>query len=278
MVHGQLEVQAVGARNLKSVQTLGKMDPYMTLRIDTTKLRTRTLKNAHREPSWNETFKFNIIDNQTLLNIEIFNDDVGTDSMIGCTVIDLSKAFKEGVHDSFFPITNAKGQQMGEIRLVIYFRPLALPNGQNLAGQPIVQHVLPVQPVQQQPQPTYIIASSPPPHQPQVIFAQPPQQLPVFNGNPQQGYPPQQGYAPPPQGYPLPPQGYAPPPQGYSLPPQGYAPPQQGYPLPPQGYAPPPQGYPPSQGYAPPSQGYAPPPQGYPPQSGYAAPGYPGYR
>jgi tRNA A-37 threonylcarbamoyl transferase component Bud32 len=44
-------------------------------------------------------------------------------------------------------------------------------------------------------------------------------------GQPQQGYPPQQGYGQPPQ------QGYGQPPQGYGQPPQGY--PQQ----PPQGYA-----------------------------------------
>ena len=55
---------------------------------------------------------------------QVLNDDIGSDSMIGCTAIDLNKAFKEGVHDSFFPITNPKGQHTGEIRLVIYFRPL----------------------------------------------------------------------------------------------------------------------------------------------------------
>jgi len=79
-----------------------------------------------------------------------------------------------------------------------------------------------------------------------------------------QGYPPQQGYTPPPQGFVLPPQpGYAPLPQGFAPPTQpGYAPLPQGFaPSPQPGYAPPPDFTQPPQGFVPPQQGFVPPPQ-----------------
>ncbi|XP_059160379.1 cell death-inducing p53-target protein 1 homolog [Physella acuta] len=87
---------------------------------------------------------------------------------------------------------------------------------------------------------------------------------PPYPGSPEekgnQGYPPTDGYYPPPQQ----PEYY--PPQG------GYAPPQAGYPPllasypPPQGDYPPPQGgYPPPPGYPPLQAGYPPPQAGYPP-------------
>lgn len=256
------------------------MDPFVVLRVGETKRRTKTAKSGGRNPNFNEKLEFSIIDGQNQLYLELFDEETVSNDQIGHAILDLNGVYQKGIYDGWVKLfAQESGKPAGELRVVIYFRPIqgvGLQNQQSQSqaqtntaqqrpSQPTPVAIAPVAVAQVQPQ---VVAV-----QPQYIAAAPVAQMaqPIAYGSPQVQYVPQMvpmqvGYPPQPQ-----PQMYAAPPPGYPGQP-GVV--YQGQPMMQPGYAP--QGYAP-QGYAP--QGY--PPQGYPPQQQQqygAQPGYPGYR
>lgn len=251
---GELTVTLEFATNLKDKDWFGKQDPYCLLTVGGQTLRSKTATDGGKNPVWNQTFKFNLI-NENDLVITCKDEDVSADDLIGTGRAQLARARTAGTDRQSVPMMSKNGKQHGHVQITLNFvRNSALsggaPHGVNAP-------------------PAYGGYAAPPQYQ--AYGMPPPYQAPYGQPAPY-GYPPQQGYgAPPPQYGAPPPQGYAP--QGYGQPPPGQYPPQQGYGAPPPQYgAPPPQnwGQPPPGQYPPPGQpGYgAPPPQGgahYPP-------------
>nr|KAJ3417974.1 hypothetical protein HK105_000527 [Polyrhizophydium stewartii] len=121
MVHGVLDVHAVAARDLKKTKLIGKINPYLTMRIDQIKQRTQAHSQTN-DPSFNEHFKFDIIDGQDKLYLELFDDKTGPDAEIGTAVVDLSKTFASGTFDAWVQLQRPHtGQPSGEVRLVLQF-------------------------------------------------------------------------------------------------------------------------------------------------------------
>eukprot|EP01119_Soliformovum_irregulare_P011392 TRINITY_DN2840_c1_g1_i1.p1 TRINITY_DN2840_c1_g1~~TRINITY_DN2840_c1_g1_i1.p1 ORF type:complete len:251 (-),score=60.24 TRINITY_DN2840_c1_g1_i1:74-826(-) len=222
-------IKVLEGRNLKDNDMIGKSDPYVQFKVKSgmlgglfgKKYEGRAVQN-NNNPIWNQEFKIPYENADTVIELSVWDEDIGPDDFIGRTELAVAQYAGKPAQDQWITLQGKGGRIGGEIHVVI---------GYPVQGQGFQQ----AQGYQQgYPQQAY----------PQQGYAQ--------QGYPQQGYP-QQGYAQ--QGYPqqaYPQQGYAQ--QGYvqqGYPQQGYV---QGYPQ--QGYVQ--QGYPqqayPMQGY--PQQGY----------------------
>lgn len=228
MVHGSIEVLVVAARNLKDTEILGKMDPFIQLRCDSQTKRSKTCYGGGKNPTFNDTITFNIIDGVNQVHLDVFDEDTMSNDHIGIATVDLDKAFKTNTDDLWVPIRRPKsGKPAGEVRLVIYFKPrqagapaptpqpaytAVSPNGYPGYAAPAPAPVaytpapVPVQPMMQYPpQPAY------PQYPPQQVYGAPspyaqpgypaPYPQPMQQGYPPQ-YPPQQVYGAPAPQYP----------------------------------------------------------------------------
>ena len=69
----------------------GRQDPYCVVTCGSQTFRTRTAKDAGRNPVWNETFRFNILnENEVVLLVK--DEDVVRDDVIGTARISLARA------------------------------------------------------------------------------------------------------------------------------------------------------------------------------------------
>jgi len=126
-VAGQLRVTVVEGRKLavKDHRLIGtsSSDPFAILKIESQQHRTRTLYKT-LNPDWNEEFSFHITQNQGMLFVLIFDEDVVTahDSM-GQVVFPLSGIPQGATIDHWFPVLPKKPHEniSGEIRLKISY-------------------------------------------------------------------------------------------------------------------------------------------------------------
>ena len=105
---GSLKIQCVAGRNLKSVESVGRQDPYVLFQTEgackKTKIRTKTDSDGGTEPQWDETLEIPIVDQYSLM-VECWDSDtLGKDDLIGKTEISLLPIFKNGVVDNWVPI------------------------------------------------------------------------------------------------------------------------------------------------------------------------------
>ncbi|KAG7395778.1 hypothetical protein PHYBOEH_003176 [Phytophthora boehmeriae] len=98
---GVLTVTCHAAKQLRSVDTIGRQDPYVKLTLDgrATKAvrKTKTDTDGGSEPEWGgETFKFDVVD-QFNLQVEVWDEDsVGNDDLIGAASLSLLPIFRYG--------------------------------------------------------------------------------------------------------------------------------------------------------------------------------------
>lgn len=288
MGYKTLELTIISAKDLKNVNLIGKMDPYVVVYLSdnpSTKQKTPVHQDAGTNPSWNYTMRFTVDENAAgagkYLIFKIKHDQTfGADKELGQVLVSLKELF-DGVKGSRDPtapqflayqVKRSSGKPKGELK----FSYKVVESSQNSAYGTMPSK-------QQQSSSCSSSSSSYPPAPvgyPAAAAGQPypPQQAagypPAAVGKP---YPPPASQQAAAAGYPYPPPpaqqqagGVYPPPQGaqpptavpYAAP--GYPPQQPGY-----GYPPPPHaaGY----GYPPPGAGGGYPPAGYPPQmTGYA--------
>ncbi|GLI69850.1 hypothetical protein VaNZ11_014567 [Volvox africanus] len=256
---GEMAVTIEYAKDLKDKDIFGKQDPYCIIRVGSQQFRTRTATDGGKRPVWNETFRFNVI-NENDAEITIKDEDVGHDDYLGTARISFARAREQGRDTTQAPVYTKHGKQHGFLQVSLSFT----------RNSSLKAHgAYPGYPPQQYAQYTY------------------PQQIPGY-GVPPPAY--SAPYGAPPPVYGAPPPTYGAPPPAYGAPPPAYGAPPPAY-----GAAPPVYGAPPpaygAPAYPPPGgAGYPTVPQpGYPPQQGYPAPGqygtpppaygaaYPGY-
>mmetsp|Transcript_14112 Transcript_14112/g.30604 ORF Transcript_14112/g.30604 Transcript_14112/m.30604 type:complete len:300 (-) Transcript_14112:867-1766(-) len=249
---GSLKVTVEYAKDLKDSDLFGKQDPYCVLKLGTQTFKTKVVKNGGTSPVFNETFVFNVINDNSLI-VEVYDSDMFKDDHLGTAVVDLARAREKRVDLVQAPVTRPKTKKTkGFVSISMEFTPQSAIHGAPAAAafpEPVKPRVAappPGYPPHGAPAPGY--PGAPPPGYP---GAAPAPGYPAY-GAPAAGAPPPGYPGAPPPGYPAhgaPPPGYpgAPPPGYPGAPPPGYpgAPPP-GYPgAPPPGYpAPPPPGYP----------------------------------
>ena len=111
-----INIKAIGAKNLKSVTTFERQDPYLTLEISPTDLsildfvknvqKTQVHEDGGRSATWNENFVFEVQDHtKVTLTLAVFNDNYRKDDMIGRVRVDLAPIFAKHAMDEIFEET-----------------------------------------------------------------------------------------------------------------------------------------------------------------------------
>eukprot|EP00195_Chlamydomonas_chlamydogama_P000518 CAMPEP_0202919766 /NCGR_PEP_ID=MMETSP1392-20130828/76505_1 /ASSEMBLY_ACC=CAM_ASM_000868 /TAXON_ID=225041 /ORGANISM="Chlamydomonas chlamydogama, Strain SAG 11-48b" /LENGTH=347 /DNA_ID=CAMNT_0049613225 /DNA_START=146 /DNA_END=1190 /DNA_ORIENTATION=+ len=258
---GELTLVLEFGQGLKDKEWFGKQDPYCIISIGTQSFKSKTCRDGGKNPVWNETFRFNVINDNDVTLVCKDEDTIGKDEVIGTGHFNLAKARERGTDRIQVSMMSKSGKQYGFISVNLTFtRNAALrpPMAQAPPPMPTAPYGAPP------PMPTAPYGA-PPPAQPPPYGAPPPAQPPPY------GAPPPAYGAPPPSSFGAPPPAQPPP---YGAPPPAQPPPY-GAPPPAYGQAPPPAAHPPA-GYPAPG-GYPPAPGGYPPAGYHPAPAPGGY-
>jgi len=120
---GTLKVTVVEAKNLKDEDVIGKSDPYIKLILDEKNAQSTSTKKGDLNPTYNETFTFNI-DGQKEFKIEVWDKDTITkDDLIGVATVSLSHAFSKGYEDTWVKVKRHSviGRSKGEVHLILEF-------------------------------------------------------------------------------------------------------------------------------------------------------------
>ncbi|KAL7686463.1 putative EF-hand domain, phosphatidylinositol-4, 5-bisphosphate phosphodiesterase gamma [Plasmopara halstedii] len=106
---GELTVTCHAAKQLRSVDVVGRQDPYVKFtlegRVTQVVKKTKTDLDGGSEPEWdNETFYFDIVD-QYNLQVEVWDEDiVGADELIGSASLSLLPIFRYGYVDDWLKL------------------------------------------------------------------------------------------------------------------------------------------------------------------------------
>ncbi|KAG2432135.1 hypothetical protein HXX76_009061 [Chlamydomonas incerta] len=120
---GVMSVTMEFAKDLKDSDWFGKQDPYCIIRIGGQTFRTRTAVDGGRNPVWNETFRFNVI-NENSVDVEIKDEDVGRDDLIGNATFSLAKARESGADRIQAGVVSKKSRkQRGFLSIALSWAP-----------------------------------------------------------------------------------------------------------------------------------------------------------
>ena len=78
----QLTIWPIGAQIAKDMDLIGKMDPYVIVRIGAQQQRTRECTSGGQNPRWNDRLQFTASPADTI-NFRLYDADVGIDDFIG---------------------------------------------------------------------------------------------------------------------------------------------------------------------------------------------------
>ncbi|PNW76447.1 hypothetical protein CHLRE_11g467594v5 [Chlamydomonas reinhardtii] len=164
---GVMSVTMEFGKDLKDGDWFGKQDPYCIIRIGGQTFRTRTAVDGGRNPVWNETFRFNVI-NENNVDVEIKDEDVGKDDLIGTCTFSLAKARESGSDRIQAPVVSKKSRkQRGFLSIALSWEPnKALKSNDNAAAAHAPHH----QQQHYQHPPPMAYAAAPPP----AYYAAPP--------------------------------------------------------------------------------------------------------
>jgi Ca2+-dependent lipid-binding protein len=119
-----VRLQVVEAKNLASMDSIGKSDPFVIITLRNSPVKFETLvKDNTLDPVWNEAYEILVTDpmNDTL-DFLVKDKDIARDDDIGTLVLKLSDI--KGRVDQWYPLVPAKGiTKAGEIHLITDVHP-----------------------------------------------------------------------------------------------------------------------------------------------------------
>ncbi|CAK4080789.1 unnamed protein product [Aphanomyces euteiches] len=229
----ELQVTVKRATNLRDVQLIGKQDPYCIVQVGARSFRSRVHDNGGKNPVWNDTFVFPVMDPQTEQLVVIIKDSNWvSDEFIGTCLVPVNAFLHGQMVDQWYPVSHGR-RQKGTINMSIQLQ------NASTAGYPGYPQPYPSHQPSFSAQPGYPAYSAHPAPYPQPTFAAQPGYPGYYGGPPipppppaftaQPGYPAYSHSTPsaPPPPYPGPPPPYP----GYQAPFQPtYPGSQPGYP------------------------------------------------
>jgi len=123
---GTLIITIVSAKDLKPPSAVGKSDPYVKVRIGGTEMVTAVIKDAANNPTFNETFRFEISTEKEVA-IEVWDKEaVGNDKMVGGLSTSFMGWIGKGSFDGDLDIKDDKAATAGSVKVRAAFeRPAA---------------------------------------------------------------------------------------------------------------------------------------------------------
>jgi len=187
---GKLTITVIEVKDLKDTELIGKMDPYVKLECGKEHHKTKTMKHAGRNATFNQTFIFNLEGKEDSLHIHVMDEELISDDHVGRVDIPLQKA--ASITDKFWyqlVDRNDFHKMTGQVCVQVSFVGTGLAHAaaapakeehhhaHHAAAAPVV-----VQQQQMQQQPQVVYAQQPQPQmmmmgqqQPQMVYAQQPQ-------------------------------------------------------------------------------------------------------
>jgi hypothetical protein len=109
MTYGTLALTITDGLNLKDQDLFGKMDPYVNFQLAAgtnvrNKWRCKTHAGGGKNPSWNDRHNFDLVEGDDRIQAQVYDEDTGSDDLIGSTSIDLNPVFSRGMRDEWFPL------------------------------------------------------------------------------------------------------------------------------------------------------------------------------
>ena len=130
---GVLKLHVIMARLTHDTELFGKMDPYVVINMRMQRFRTKTAKKGGKEPHWdNEVFELDVKYVGDDMHVEVFDQVLGKDDLIGESTIKISALALNGGLDEWFDI-QFKGKDAGKI----HFKAEWHPSGEILAEHPV---------------------------------------------------------------------------------------------------------------------------------------------
>jgi hypothetical protein len=183
-----VNIQVAEAKNLKDVETFGKMDPYCTLTLGANQRKTSTHRDGGTKPRWYETLTFNNVSTGSegqQMRLMCYDQNTITDELIGMAEIKFSpdsicQAGGQGL-DSWYNLYSPEtGKVRGQVRLVIQSQRVGAP-GAGQAQPQLQQPQMQQQQMQQQqmqqqqmqPQPQMAMMQAPMMQQQPLMMQQP---------------------------------------------------------------------------------------------------------
>ncbi|ESL12091.1 hypothetical protein TRSC58_00147 [Trypanosoma rangeli SC58] len=115
---GKLQVCICGARNLHDSQIIGMPDPYCRVRLGDYRYKTKVVKDS-LNPVWDETFRFQVADEATAqLCVELWNENIITDDLMGTYRLSLSNMTRGVVHDDWYLLNHSKTNAELHLRIL----------------------------------------------------------------------------------------------------------------------------------------------------------------
>lgn len=167
----RLILRPVAAKLTKSKDWFTKMDPYLIIQVGNQKQRTKTHKNGGKNPSWQDSFAFELTGHEAMLNVMCYDKDVFTsDDFIAQCSINMEIFFHKKKGQQWFRMIRKGGKDGGQLLLDWEYKMVKMP-GYNVPQTNVMAHN---QTYQQQPQ--Y--------RAPQQPLAYPPRAQPQPQANP----------------------------------------------------------------------------------------------
>ena len=124
MSSGKLALTVVEAKLTRDTETFGKMDPYVKIQTRQQNFKTGTKDGAGKTPVWNETFQIDVKYIGDDVQLQVYDEDPGSDDQIGVAVIKLSALCANNGIDDWFQIAH-RGRGAGQVHLKSKFTPAA---------------------------------------------------------------------------------------------------------------------------------------------------------
>ena len=123
MTSGSLALTVIEARLTRDVETFGKMDPYVKIISRQQNFKTNVKDGAGKTPVWNQTFNIDVKYVGDDLTIQVYDEDVGSDDVVGVATIKLSALCVNNGIDEWFQVAH-KGKSAGQVHLKSVWKPL----------------------------------------------------------------------------------------------------------------------------------------------------------
>lgn len=120
---GELTITVLAAKDLKSTDFFGKMDPFCVLKVGTASEKTKTHVDGGKNPIWNETFTFQIND-ELEATAELYDEDLLTaPDLLGTVSIDLAKLRSKLKDHIELPVITKNEKHRGLLVVKLAFTP-----------------------------------------------------------------------------------------------------------------------------------------------------------
>ena len=111
----------IEARLTRDTETFGKMDPYVKISTRQQNFKTAVKNGAGKTPMWNQTFNIDVKYIGDDMTVQVYDEDPGSDDIIGEATMKLSALCVNGGIDEWFQIAY-RGKSSGQLHLKAVFK------------------------------------------------------------------------------------------------------------------------------------------------------------